>query len=228
MFDNIFDNLNEVFNGGDKMRPKLYLAGPEVFLPNAVENAEIQRQLCRKYGFTPLHPMDNNSGIDFNGGMDTAMKIYRGDIQQIQQCHFVVANCNSFRGVCMDDGTAYELGYGNALGKPSYGYIRDLRGLVERTLAGYQCKPFEGGVYVDRDGYIVVDDFGTSINLMMQCGMMFGGGVLVEGDFEACLKVMRADIDSGRFICKVNGQDISFVLKPDPDLPKVVLPEFTF
>ncbi|MCE2486667.1 MAG: hypothetical protein J4F42_14220 [Desulfurellaceae bacterium] len=45
---------------------------------------------------------------------------------------------------------------------------------------------------------MVTDDFGTSINLMMQCGMLDSGGRLVEGDFEACLQAIREDIDSGR------------------------------
>src|SRR5271156_113141 len=114
------------------MKPKLYLAGPEVFLPNALENAEKQRELCHKYGFVPLHPMDNNLDLG-NKDMDTAMRIYLGDVGQIQQCDIVVANCNDFRGVCMDDGTAYELGYGNALKKPSYGYINELTTLDKRT-----------------------------------------------------------------------------------------------
>jgi nucleoside 2-deoxyribosyltransferase len=31
-------------------KPKLYLAGPEVFLPNALAYAETQRALCEQYG----------------------------------------------------------------------------------------------------------------------------------------------------------------------------------
>jgi hypothetical protein len=31
----------------------------------------------------------------------------------------------------------------------------------------------------------------------MQCGMQFRGGRLIEGDFETCLKVLRADLDAG-------------------------------
>lgn len=178
------------------MQEKLYLAGPEVFLPNATDHAEVQRQLCRKYGFVPLHPMDNNLDLG-NRDMATAMRIYRGDIGQIHGCDIIVANCNGFRGVCMDDGTAYELGYCNGLQKPSYGYIRELMPLVARTVRDYPCKPFKDDIYIDNDGYLNVDDFGTSINLMMQCGMQFRGGRLIEGDFETCLKVLRADLDAG-------------------------------
>ena len=178
--------------------PKLYIAGPDIFLPNAKEWAEVQRRLCRKYGFEPLHPMDNNLALPENGGIEIADRIYRADIRQVEECDIVIANCNPFRGICMDDGTAYELGYGNALGKPSYGYIRELVSLVSRTVRGYLCHYFKDGIFVDKDGYLVVDDFGTSINLMMQCGMRFRGGMLVEGNFKHCLSVIRADLDEGR------------------------------
>ena len=179
------------------MAPKLYLAGPEVFLPNALEHAEVQRDLCAKYGFFALHPLDNSLDLGAQDMM-TAMRIFQGDVQQIRDCDVVVANCNSFRGVCMDDGTAYELGFANALGRPSYGYIAELGSQVARTIRDYPCTPHEGDLHVDREGYLVTDDFGTSINLMMQCGMIDGGGRLIEGDFEACLKALRVDLDEGR------------------------------
>lgn len=35
--------------------------------------------------------------------------------------------------------------------------------------------------------------------VMMQCGMRFRNGKLVEGDFEACLQMLRDDLNSGRF-----------------------------
>ena len=102
--------------------PKVYLAGPEVFRPDAREYAQTQRTLCVRYGFVGLHPMDNNVDLS-DRSMRTATRIYRADVGQIQACDLVVANCNAFRGALMDDGTAYELGYANALGKPTYGYI---------------------------------------------------------------------------------------------------------
>ena len=180
-----------------QMKPKLYLAGPEVFLPNATEMAEKQRQLCEKYGFIGLHPMDNNINLS-DQSMQTAVQIYRSDVSQIRECNIVVANCNAFRGMLMDDGTAYEIGYGNALGKPAYGYIASLNSLAERTRSQYPCRQLADGTTIDQDGYLVTDDFGTSINLMMQCGMLDTGGRLVEGDFEACLQAIREDMESGR------------------------------
>lgn len=179
------------------MNEKLYIAGPEVFLPDAIVNASKQRMLCLRHGFQPLHPMDNNLDLG-NKDKETAMRIYRGDIAQDEEADIIIANCNPFRGICMDDGTAYELGFGNALGKPSYGYVKELMSLADRTVRDYPCKPWKGEMYVDQDGYLITDDFGTSINLMMECGMSFRGGTLVEGSFEDCLKVIRKDLDSGK------------------------------
>ena len=161
---------------------KLYTAGPEVFLQNAAENAEKQRQICKKYGFVALHPMDNNTDFG-NRDLETAMRIYLGDVGQVRDADIIVANCNPFRGTCIDDGTAYELGFRNALGKISYGYLSKIIGEVERVVRGLMLKRRNAeNVPIDHDGYLVVDDFGTSINLMMQCGMMHSRGRLIEGD----------------------------------------------
>ena len=177
--------------------PKVYLAGPEVFRPDAVAYAQIQRNLCEQYGFVGLHPMDNNLDLG-DRSMQTATRIYRADVDQIKACDLIVANCNAFRGVLMDDGTAYELGYANALGKPAYGFIRRLIPAIEFAQTRCLFTEREDGRLIDEDGYALVDDFGTSINLMMQCGMLDTGGRLVEGDFEACLQAVRRDLDQGR------------------------------
>ena len=180
-----------------KERPKLYLAGPEIFRPDAKEYSKKQLALCEKYGFIGLHPMDNNVNLRTNS-IETAVKIYRGDVGQVRESDIVVANCNSFRGALMDDGTAYELGYGNALSKPSYGYIGDPDTYIERVTKRYPCRIHKGSkIYMDKDDYLLVDDFGTKINLMMECGMVANGGRLVVGSFEGCLKAIRYDLDFG-------------------------------
>ncbi len=38
---------------------KIYLAGPDVFLPNAIEEGERLKALCEEYGYEGLFPMDN-------------------------------------------------------------------------------------------------------------------------------------------------------------------------
>lgn len=180
------------------MRHKIYLAGPDVFLSNASEHAEEQKRLCRAYGFVPLHPIDNDTNLG-NRDYQTARQIYSGNLQQMRQADIIVANCNPFRGICMDDGTAYELGFCNALQKPSYGYMEDGTGLQHRTIRDHSTLPWtkNPSIQVDTDGHLVVDDFGTSINLMMQCGMTEHGGRLVIGNFEVCLQAIRTDLEIG-------------------------------
>lgn len=207
-------------------KPKLYLAGPEVFLPNALAHAAQQRALCAQYGFTPLHPIENGPACGAHSvealtrlyeavklfridplrtfmalpseDMQCAMKIYLGNLAYLRACDIVVANCNAFRGALVDDGTAYELGVGNGLGKPTYGYIDAALPAVQNVLQRYPCTIPADGVPIDQDGYLVVDAFGTAINLMLECGMLLGGGRLVEGDFEDCLRALRADLDTGK------------------------------
>jgi nucleoside 2-deoxyribosyltransferase len=207
-------------------KPKLYLAGPEVFLPNALAYAEQQRALCEQYGFTPLHPVDNGPTLEAwsvealarlyeavqlfrteplrrfmalpSEAMRCAMKIYLGNIAYVRACDIVVANCNAFRGALVDDGTAYELGLANGLGKPTYGYIDVALPEVQNILKRYPCTVPADGVPIDQDGYLVIDDFGTAINLMLECGMLLGGGRLVEGNFEDCLRAARTDLDTGK------------------------------
>ena len=177
---------------------KIYLAGPQVFRKDALEHAAWQREICTKYGFIGIHPMDNN--IDFTDKTyKTAEVIYHGDCRQIFECDITVADCNSFRGACIDDGTAYELGASNiGFWMPTYGYIDKLLPANEIIQQRFPCPEKWNNMLVDADGYLLVDDFETSINLMMQCGMTDHGGRLIEGNFEACIRAIREDIDSGK------------------------------
>lgn len=206
-------------------QPKLYLAGPEVFLPDPLAHAAQQRALCEQYGFTPLHPVDNgtDSGAQSVAAllrlydavklyrtdprpalmalpseqMRCAMRIYLGNINYVRECDIVVANCNAFRGALVDDGTAYELGLGHGLGKPTYGYIDTALPAVQNVLKRYPCTLQSDGVPIDQDGYLVIENFGNAINLMLECGILLSGGRLVEGSFEDCLRAIRTDLDAG-------------------------------
>lgn len=207
-------------------KPKLYLAGPEVFRPDALAYAAQQRALCEQYGFTPLHPVDNGPAFGAHSvealarlyaavrlyridarpaltalpseDMRCAMKIYLGNIRYVRQCDIVVANCNAFRGALVDDGTAYELGLGHGLGKPTYGYIETALPAVQNVMQRYPCTLQADGIPMDQDGYLVIDDFGTAVNLMLECGMLLSGGRLVEGHFEDCLRAIRTDLETGQ------------------------------
>lgn len=128
---------------------KLYIAGPDVFRPDAVDWAAAVRALCRRAGHEALIPLD--------GGALDAIGIYRNNLRLIGEADAVLANLNPFRGDEPDSGTCVEIGYALALGKTVIGYASDLRPLRERLNAA------DG-----RDGAgWTVEDFGLPLNLML-------------------------------------------------------------
>lgn len=133
--------------------PKVYLAGPGVFRPDATELARGLKDTCRRYGLEGLWPAD--------GPSDTAKLIARANIEMIRSATALVADISPFRGPHCDDGTAYEIGFAHALGKPIFAWTRDSEPLAWRI----EGKRIEG-VLRDADGY-AIEDFAAPVNLMV-------------------------------------------------------------
>ena len=152
---------------------KIYIAGPDVFMKNAKEIGECYKQICAVYGFTGLYPLDNEIASNGLPKPKLSAKIFEANCAQIRNADCVIANLNDFRGYGMDDGTAWEIGYASAIGKPIYGYMADTRSLRRRI--GTK----------DKKGNLV-EDFGHPVNLMIyeSCVIVF------QGDFESCIKAI--------------------------------------
>ena len=138
---------------------KVYIAGPDVFRPDAPDWAQTVRTQCLRLGFEALIPLD--------GDATTPPGIYANNIDMIRAADVVIANLNPFRGVEPDSGTCFEVGFALALGKRVIGYIRSpelLRERVERL----QGKPLEmhGDCPLDANG-LRVENFGLPLNLML-------------------------------------------------------------
>lgn len=146
---------------------KIYLAGFDVFAPDAIQRGAKMKMMCAEKGFIGLYPFDNEA--------DTAQEIFAGNCGLIDSADIVIANLNSFRGEEPDSGTCFEVGYAVAKGKTVYGYVSDARSL--RKKLGEQ----------DENGFSV-EDFGLPLNLMLACSAR-----IVEGDFAAALTVCRAE-----------------------------------
>jgi nucleoside 2-deoxyribosyltransferase len=153
---------------------KLYLAGPDVFRPDAAAWAARVEELCRGAGHEALIPLDD-------GATATAAAIYRSNLQRIAAADAVLANLNPFRGDEPDSGTCVEIGYALALGKRVIGYADDLRPLRERLLAS---GPGSDGRWRDAAGH-VVEDFGLPLNLMLAVPLP-----LVQGGVAAALQAL--------------------------------------
>lgn len=82
---------------------KVYLAGPEVFLPDAAPVVEEMRQECRNHGLIPIAPLD--AGVDDEPADPDPVRIFDKNISRIQESDAVIANVNHFRGAEPDSGT---------------------------------------------------------------------------------------------------------------------------
>lgn len=167
---------------------KIYLAGPEVFLPDSMRVLEKHKSICKKYGFEGLSPFDGE--VTSEVGLERAKKIYLENCKLIRSCNLVVVNCNSFRGALVDDGSSFEIGYARALGKIIFGYIQSKRPLLELVQAKIPTSPHTSGYRVDNDGYLLNEDFGNSINLMLEFSILESGGRLIEGNFEDAIQLI--------------------------------------
>ena len=167
---------------------KIYLAGPEVFLPDSLKVLEQHKSLCKEYGFLGLSPFD---GVLTNEtGFDRAEKIFFENCKLIQKADIVLANCNTFRGALVDDGTSFEIGFAYALKKKIYGFIDVKKPLPEIVANKIQTTLHESGYRIDTEGYLVNEDFGNSINLMLEFAIKFAGGKFIEGNFLEAIRVL--------------------------------------
>lgn len=153
---------------------KLYLAGPDVFRPDAIAWAASVRALCHKQGHQALIPLD--------GRQTTAVGICQQNLKLIGEADVVLANLNPFRGAEPDSGTCVEIGYALALGKPVIGYADSLAPMRDRLHA---LGPGADGRYRDPAGW-VVEDFGLPLNLMLSVPVQ-----LEQGGIEVALHALH-------------------------------------
>lgn len=183
------------------IRPRIYLAGPEVFLPDPVAAGRQKQAVCDARGFEGVFPLD--AALDLEGleKLEAARRISLANEGLMRSCDLLIANFTPFRGVSVDAGTAFEVGFMRALGRPVLGYSNtplDLRRRSEMARAT-QRLPF------DADGpTVAVEDFDLAENLMLEIAIMESGGTLVRSiaapgaemtdlaGFEACLAQAQA------------------------------------
>lgn len=187
---------------------RVYLAGPDVFLPDPLAAAEAKKALCRRYGFVGVFPLDQDLDLAGKSGPQAGCMIAQSNEDLMRSCDLLIANMTPFRGPSMDVGTAYEMGFMRALGRPVLGYSNQEGSFAARTRADIclrhgtdAIRRRADGQWVDLNG-LLIEDFAMVDNLMMAAAVTFSGGsVEVHGDrsstlggltgmvgFEACLK----------------------------------------
>jgi nucleoside 2-deoxyribosyltransferase len=168
--------------------PKIYLAGPDVFLPNAKQHGEALKAVLAKSELEGVFPLDAELDVS-----SSAENIFKACYRLIRECQGVIANISPFRGPSMDVGTSWEMGYAFALGLPIIAYTSDNRPYKERvkvyrelTDAAYPLpkKPFDDPEFVE--------DFKLSDNLMIDCSTMY-----VVGNIERAAQLMSQSLKAG-------------------------------
>ncbi|BAL78515.1 nucleoside 2-deoxyribosyltransferase [Bradyrhizobium cosmicum] len=178
---------------------KIYLAGPDVFLRDAVEIGRRKVDICAAHGLTGLYPLDNIVDL---AAPDASRQIFCGNEAMMDQADAIIANLTPFRGAGADPGTVYELGYMAGRRKFCLAYSND--GAVYADRVGrFLTVTSEGGRLVDPHG-LTVEDFGHSDNLMMIHALELHGCPLVTpaempidlwhdlAAFEACVRMAAA------------------------------------
>jgi nucleoside 2-deoxyribosyltransferase len=153
----------------------IYLAGPNVFKKDAVEDLNRLKIIAKRYNQIGMAPLDNEVNMS---EVNVATKIFHGNIDLMDKCDVIIANLESFRGPNMDDGTAFEVGYGFAKGKLMYGYMehshRELKHIT-KDIYGFDRK------------FPHVEDFKYPRNLMIVDSIRLSGGNIFD-TFEECVK----------------------------------------
>jgi len=159
---------------------RIYLAGPEVFLINAIEVGENKKRICLKHGFEGVFSLD--AKIDFEGKTpeETGLSISKANEELIKSCDILIANITPFRGPSVDVGTAYEMGVAHALGKKVLAYTNVKSRFTERTIKALNGKVKRSidGKIRDSQGMFIEENQLTD-NLMIDGCIHINSGVLV-------------------------------------------------
>lgn len=177
----------------------VYLAGPTVFLTDAADVFDVMKSILRRHGLTGVAPLDNQIGLEqLPPGEELAEAIYLADENLMRRTDAAIFNIDPFRrGTEMDAGTAFEVGYCKALGRPMTGWTTDPRfypAKVEdymRAVYGEALVPGErnetgatSGALRDPDGILVHSD-GKYQNLMIDVAIaQSGGAVYADPDWQ--------------------------------------------
>jgi len=176
---------------------RVYLAGPEVFLPNAREMLDKKIALTRQYGFVPVSPGDveipasqagegEHSGQNLTipphmEGREKGLFISKVNEELMLSADMILANLTPYRGISADVGTVYELGFMCGRGCPAYAFTNVVRGHFERVKEYYH-----GDIRTDANGRrhgadgLMVEDYALVDNLMLDGGVVLHQGHLVQ------------------------------------------------
>ena len=114
--------------------PRVFLAGPEVFLPDAIQMGKRKKELSLKYGFEGVFSLDAEMDVSDLQPREAGLQKGRSNEKLIASCDALIANITPFRGPSADVGTVYEIGFARARGMIVYAYTMQESGEVSVIL----------------------------------------------------------------------------------------------
>lgn len=152
------------------MRPIAYLAGPDVFLPDAPAHARRKVEICARYGLHASPPL--NEDIETLAAMsehDAWRAIYAKDVEMMEASDLAIVNLTPFRGASADAGTLVELGWFLGRSRPIFAYSNNAESFTARSAALTAAVP-------DPMAGLTVGGFGLPDNLMIAGAVEQAGG----------------------------------------------------
>lgn len=130
-----------------------------------------------------MFPLDGGLDLKVLTPIDAGLAISRANEDLMRSCDLMIANMTPFRGPSMDVGTAFEMGFMRALGRPVFGYTNAGGTYAERVGVFYdnQAATDGDGRPLDPDGNLI-EDFGLIDNLMMVGALAASGTEVATGE----------------------------------------------
>ena len=153
-------------------RPVAYLAGPDLFLPDAHAHAARKIAIAGRHGIEALAPLDAPPP-ECRPGEALWQAIFRQDVGMMEASDIMIAHLTPFRGASADAGTLVELGWFLGRRRPCFGYSNTPTPFSARSRRQIATLP-------DPVTDVAVEDFGLGDNLMV-IGALEGGLLIPPG-----------------------------------------------
>lgn len=163
------------------MKKRVYIAGPDVFYPDAVAHGEALKSIAAQFNLEGLFPLDATIDSATPPHLKSRL-IADANRKLLESADLVVANLRPFRGPEPDSGTVWECGYAAGRGIRVIGYHPPTASYAA-TVRAKLGLPL--GVERDAEG-LLIEDFGTPLNLMLAHSM-----ALVVGDFTMACRLAK-------------------------------------
>lgn len=182
---------------------RIYLAGPDVFLPDPMARAARLKTICADHGLIGVFPLDDlENEPSAWAKLPEPLRIARRNEAHIASCEALVANLTPFRGPSADVGTVFEMGFMRALARPVFGWTNHAESFAARTrrFAAVDGAIDAGGMQIED---FVIAEKGMADNLMIEGAILGSGGMLAIADcaeherwtrldaFDRCLSDLR-------------------------------------